>query len=141
MVETFSDKYSFVGPSVASVHVEAKKRGDKQIYISLGTVNNNNINFYKNRIEAFSDCDIDVVMSVGKGTIISDLGYIPNNIEVKNSVEQIKVLQNTDVFITHCGMNSVNDSLYYGVTMVLFPQHSEQGLVAKRVHVLGAGIE
>lgn len=29
-------------------------------------------------------------------------------------------------------MNSVNESLYYGVPMVLFPQHIEQGLVAKR---------
>lgn len=59
---------------------------------------------------------------------------------MKNCVEQIKVLQNTDLFITHCGMNSVNESLYYGVPTVLFPQHSEQGLVAKRVNDLGAGI-
>ncbi len=37
-------------------------------------------------------------------------------------------------------MNSVNESLYYGVPMVLFPQHSEQRMVAKRVVHLGAGI-
>jgi MGT family glycosyltransferase len=140
MVETFSDKYSFIGPSVANVNVDAKKEKNKQIYISLGTVNNKNINFYKNCIEAFKKSDVDVVMSVGKDTILSDLGFIPYNIEVKNSVEQIKVLQNTDVFITHCGMNSVNESLYYGVPMVLFPQHSEQGMVAKRVEDLSAGV-
>ncbi len=46
----------------------------------------------------------------------------------------------TDVFVTHSGMNSVNESLYYGVPMVLFPQHSEQRMVAKRVVHLGAGI-
>jgi len=44
------------------------------------------------------------------------------------------------VFITHCGMNSVNESLYYGVPMVLFPQHSEQKMVCDRVSDLEAGI-
>ena len=79
-------------------------------------------------------------MSVGKNTDIKSLGEIPNNFCIKNSVNQIEVLQNSDVFITHCGMNSVNESLYYGVPMVLFPQHSEQKMVGQRVSDLGAGI-
>ena len=78
-------------------------------------------------------------MSVGKDTDIKSLGHIPNNFCVKNSVKQIEVLQNSDVFITHCGMNSVNESLYYKVPMVLFPYHSEQKMVAQRVYDLGAG--
>ncbi len=55
MVETFSDKYYFVGPSVSNevYTVELKKK--KQIYISLGTVNNKNNEFYKNCIQAFKD--------------------------------------------------------------------------------------
>jgi MGT family glycosyltransferase len=51
----------------------------------------------------------------------------------------MSILQKADVFITHCGMNSVNESLYYGVPMVLFPLHSEQGVVADRVAELGVG--
>ncbi|RDY24366.1 glucosyltransferase [Romboutsia maritimum] len=140
MTETFSDKYSFVGPSVPKAIVEYKERSRKQIYISLGTVNNKNIKFYKNCIKAFENCDVNVVMSVGKDTNIEDLGHIPDNFKVKNNVDQISVLRNTDVFITHCGMNSVNESLYYGIPMVLFPQHSEQMMVANRVNDLGAGI-
>ncbi len=84
--------------------------------------------------------DVDVVMSVGKDTNIEGLGNIPDNFQVKNNVDQISVLRNTDVFITHCGMNSVNESLYYGIPMVLFPQHSEQMMVANRVNDLGAGV-
>ncbi|WP_195262926.1 macrolide family glycosyltransferase [Clostridium sp. 1001275B_160808_H3] len=140
MVDTFSSKYYFVGPSVANLKVKQGERIRKKIYISLGTVNNKNIKFYQNCIKAFKDCDIDVVMSIGKGTSISELGTIPDNFEVRNSVEQIKVLQDVEVFITHCGMNSVNESLYYGVPMVMYPQQSEQGMVCRRVADLDAGI-
>ena len=138
--ETFSDKYSFIGPSVKTATVKQKDESIKQVYISLGTVNNKNADFYRNCIKAFENSDIKVIMSVGKETNISQLGDIPNNFEVENTVDQIKVLQNTDVFITHCGMNSVNESLYYGVPMVLFPQQSEQRAVAQRVSDLGAGV-
>lgn len=139
MVETFSDKYYFVGPSVADETVEKEVIEGKRIYISLGTVNNKNLSFYKNCIEAFRDSNVDVIMSIGNNTDISELGIIPGNFQVKNKVEQVKVLQEVDGFISHCGMNSVNESLYYGVPLVLFPQQSEQGLVCKRVAELGAG--
>ena len=140
MVETFSNKYYFVGPSVANTIVEIKERNRKRIYISLGTVNNKNIKFYKNCIKAFKDTSFDVIMSIGNSTNIKNLGNIPSNFKIENSVEQIKVLQETDIFITHCGMNSINESLYYGIPMVLFPQHSEQKMVAERVEKLGAGV-
>ncbi|WP_434796424.1 macrolide family glycosyltransferase [Terrisporobacter vanillatitrophus] len=139
MVDTFSDKYYFVGPSVADISVEKERKVRKKIYISLGTVNNKNFDFYKNCIEAFKYDDIDVIMSVGNNTDIWQLGNIPENFKVENKVDQVKVLQEVDGFITHCGMNSVNESLYYGVPLILFPQQSEQGMVCRRVAELGAG--
>ena len=35
----------------------------------------------------------------------------------------------------------MNESLYYGVPMVLFPLHSEERIVADRVAELGAGVK
>lgn len=142
MVDTFSDKYSFVGPVVDTnkTIAKVKEKSRNQIYISLGTVNNKNVEFYRNCIRAFEDIDADIIMSIGTATNVGELGHIPNNFYIKSSVDQIRVLQNTDVFITHCGMNSVNESLYYGVPMVLFPQQSEQRMVAERAAQLGAGI-
>jgi MGT family glycosyltransferase len=140
MAETFSDKYAFVGPSIRqSPVVLDERKSRKLIYISLGTVLNQNKDFYQNCIKAFTDSSYDIMMSVGEKTEITSLGRISENFTVKNYVDQIAILQKADVFITHCGMNSVNESLYYGVPMVLLPLHSEQGVVADRVAELGVG--
>lgn len=50
------------------------------------------------------------------------------------------VLSIADAFITHCGMNSASEGLYFRVPLVLFPQTPEQGAVAKRTEELGAGV-
>ncbi|WP_166244031.1 macrolide family glycosyltransferase [Paenibacillus turpanensis] len=141
MAETFSNRYAFVGPSIwSSSEIFLEEKNGKVIYISLGTVLNQNKDFYQNCIEAFADSEYVVVMSVGEKTDITLLGQIPKNFIVKNRVDQMAVLKQTDAFITHCGMNSVNESLYYGVPMVLFPLHSEQRVVANRVAELKAGV-
>ena len=96
--------------------------------------------FYINCIKAFMNLPVKVIMSVGNTIEISELGNIPQNFVIKNRVNQISVLQNTDIFISHCGMNSTNESLYYGVPLIMFPQQSEQDMVARKVGNLGAGI-
>ncbi|MTW86638.1 glucosyltransferase [Virgibacillus dakarensis] len=142
MANTFSDRYAFVGPSIRNFPpVQNNKKDRKILYISLGTVLNQNEDFYQNCIKAFANTNYDVLMSVGEKTEISALDSIPGNFTVKNSVDQISVLQTADLFITHCGMNSVNESLYFGVPMVLFPQHSEQRIIADRVAIMGAGLK
>lgn len=50
-------------------------------------------------------------------------------------------MQHAAVFLSHGGMNSVNESLYFEVPLVLFPQTSEQGGVANRVVELKAGVK
>lgn len=138
--KTFSDKYIFVGPSIRPVENVIEKKSDKLIYISMGTVINDSVEFYKKCIEAFANTKYQVIMSVGNLINIEDLGAIPDNITISRFVDQIAVLSQADVFLTHCGMNSVNESLYYKVPLVMFPQTSEQDGVATRVEQLGAGI-
>ncbi|MCM1176004.1 MAG: glucosyltransferase [Blautia sp.] len=159
-VETFSEKYLFVGPSIqgaegkrtGTARKEAKAReagtqdrGErektgKQVYISLGTVNNDKAGFYRSCIAALRDMPVAAVISVGEMPDLEQLGEIPGNIRVERYVNQIEVLQNTDVFLTHCGMNSVSEALYFQVPLVLFPQTAEQQSVASRVYELGAGV-
>jgi MGT family glycosyltransferase len=138
--ETFSDKYTFVGPSVRVLDYEVLKPQRKTIYISMGTVNNSKADFYKKCIAALKHADLDVIMSVGELIDLEQLGDIPQNFTLERSVNQIEVLQKVDAFLTHCGMNSVNEALYYKVPLILFPQTPEQGGVAYRVNELGAGL-
>ena len=138
--ETFNDNYAFVGPILREVPESVEKTSNPTVYISLGTVNNNNEDFYKNCFNALKDENLNVIMSVGNDIELESLGKIPNNFTVKKHVDQISVLQITDVFITHCGMNSVSEALYNGIPLVLFPQTAEQKGVANRVTELNAGI-
>ena len=138
--ETFSEKYAFVGPSIRPAESEIRKTGDKLVYISMGTVNNALLTLYQNCIEALKDTPYQVILSVGSQVDISRFGKLPGNIAVYPSVDQIAVLEKADVFLSHCGMNSVSESLYHSVPLVMLPKTSEQGGVAARVEQLGAGV-
>lgn len=144
--EAFDQTYKFVGPSISSRLTQEKFdltaiKGKSPIYISLGTVFNQAIDFYKLCFEALGNTDHTIVMSIGNKAQISDLGGIPKNFIVKNYVPQTDVLKYTKIFITHGGMNSTNEGLYYGVPLIVIPQSADQPIIAGQVVNIGAGIK
>lgn len=138
--ESFSEHYKFVGPSVFSNVMPEKNKERPLIYISMGTVINDRPDFYNKCIDALKDLHVDVVISCGKEMDQKLLGTLPANVSVYPYVNQLDVLSRANVFITHCGMNSVSESLYMAAPMVLYPQTGEQCAVARRVTETGAGI-
>lgn len=137
--ETFGENYAFVGPSVMQRYPR-KAHARPLVYVSLGTVLHNAPRFYRSCIRALKGMDCDAILSVGPAVDIASLGTLPENVRVFPRVNQLEVLASAGVFLTHCGMNSVSESLLCGVPMVLFPQHSEEEAVAGRVQELGAGL-
>ena len=135
--ETFSDRYHFIGPSIRPVTEKVEKTADRTVYISMGTVNQDR-EFYQNCIHALGMTDWQVIISMGTNT--EHYQDVPDNIRIYESVDQMAVLSIADAFITHCGMNSASEGLYFRVPLVLFPQTPEQGAVARRVEELGAGV-
>ncbi len=135
--ETFSEKYHFIGPSIRPIQEPIEKTAEKTVYISLGTVNQNR-EFCRNCIQALGKTNLQVILSMGTDTEHFD--GLPENIRVYESVDQMAALSVSDAFITHCGMNSVSEGLYFNVPLVLFPQTPEQAAVARRAEELGAGV-
>lgn len=135
--DTFSDKYHFIGPSIRPITDAFEKKAKKTVYISMGTVNQNR-EFYRNCIDVLGKTGYQVIISMGTNTDHFDA--VPDNIEIYESVDQMAVLSIADAFITHCGMNSASEGLYFGVPLILFPQTPEQDAVAKRVEELRAGL-
>lgn len=138
--ECFTGHYKFVGPSVFSKAVPQKEKERPLVYISLGTVVNDKPDFYSKCIAALKDLNVDVIISCGTYLDIKTLGELSENIKVYPSVNQLDVLSKADAFITHCGMNSVSESLYMATPMVLYPQTNEQIAVARRAKEIGAGM-
>ncbi|MDY0940576.1 MULTISPECIES: macrolide family glycosyltransferase [Priestia] len=144
--EKFDDSFIFVGPSIASrkdIEPLPLKNisNDKLIFISMGTVFNQQPELYKTCFEAFGESSAKVILSVGKQTDINQFKDIPSNFIVRNYVPQLEILQQADIFITHGGMNSSSEGLYFGVPLLVIPVMGDQPIVAKRIEELGAGLQ
>ena len=146
LAETFDESYQFIGPSITDrKELEDFKienpENKKVIFISLGTVANENLSFYKNCFEALgSRDDLIIIMSIGKRIDIKELGDIPSNFKLYNYVPQLEVLKQIDLFITHGGMNSSSEGLYNNLPLIVVPQFGDQFMVASRVAQLNAGL-
>lgn len=135
--DTFSDRYRFIGPSMRPIEAPIEKTAEKTVYVSMGTVNRN-AEFTRNCVRALGGTGWQVIVSAGADA--ARLTDLPENVRVYESVDQMAALAIADVFVTHCGMNSASEGLWYATPLVLFPQTAEQGAVARRAEELGAGI-
>ena len=145
-VDKFDERFLFVGPSI----LPRNDRGDfpleqldgrPVLLISLGTTPvNNRPDFYTACFQAFRDSRWQVVMACGRGVDPSTLGPIPSNFLVRQHVPQVEVLQRARVFLTHGGMNSIMEGLWFGVPLAVFPQRGDQLINAARMGELGLGL-
>lgn len=137
------DQFKFIGSSIykrnksSSFMLQCTKH--PIIYISLGTVVNKAKVFYKKCIKAFEHENVTVIMSIGNTVKMKSLGVIPNNFHIYHFVPQLEVLKKADIFITHGGLNSVTEALYYGVPMVVIPFITDQPVNAKQIENLKLG--
>ena len=141
----FDDSYLYVGPQIELARQEApmtiqKRAGQRLIYIAVGTVYQANLDFFRACIKAFTDTEYLVILSVGRAIDPEALGATPTNFRIEQYVPQLSVLEQSDVFITHGGMNSISESVMYGVPMIVVPNTIEQAINAARVEQLNAGL-
>ncbi|QBD78901.1 glycosyl transferase [Ktedonosporobacter rubrisoli] len=144
--DTFDERYLFVGPSILphirpiDFPLDRLDESRPLLYISLGTVWNDRLAFFQQCFEAFGASDYQVVLSHGRRIDPAMLGPIPNNFLVCAQAPQLSLLSRARVFVTHGGMNSVMESLFSGVPLVVLPQMGDQFLTAQEVTQRGLGI-
>jgi len=143
--EVFDETFHFIGPCIAEGQETAdfpyeKLSKEPLIYISLGTNYNQRIDFYQQCMQAFKGIDRQVVLSVGSRIDIKALGHIPDNFILRSYVPQLEILKHSGLFITHGGLNSVREGIYYETPLLVFPQQGDQFAVGHQVDRLGAGI-
>lgn len=142
--DTFDpNDYKFVGPSVLKPNVsgfmDQIDTTRPVIYISLGTVFNQNATFFNHCFKALADIDASFVVSIGYRNQLEDFDMIPSNFTVAQYVPQTELLQHTALFLTHAGMNSTNESMLMDVPMLAFPQSADQPVVAQQIEKLNIG--
>lgn len=140
--DTFDERYIFVGPSVVSsmkndIAIPYEQMRRPIIYISMGSIISSKV-FCRRCLRAFGGKYMTVILSTGKVNPES-LGKLPDNFYAYSVVPQLEVLQYADLFITHGGMNSVNEAMYYGVPMLVMPIINDQPVNAAQVEKLKIG--
>ena len=145
--DSFGPDYTFVGPmldfdrqdAITDEQLQLSGEGPL-IYVSMGTIFNDQPGFYRACLEAYADAPFRVLISIGDKVDRSMLGPVPRNIQLREYVPQLAVLKQASLFITHGGMNSVSEALANAVPLLVFPQHGDQHLVAAQVERTGAGL-
>ncbi|MDQ3760475.1 MAG: glycosyl transferase [Actinomycetota bacterium] len=140
--DSFDERFCFLGPLLG--HRERHEPWSPPdpvaplLYISLGTIFTDHLDFYRPCLEAFGDGTWQVAMTVGEMDPAL-LGPVPPTVDVRPRFPQPAVLRHASAFITHAGMNSTMEALYYGVPLITVPQMPEQVANADRVQELGLG--
>ena len=146
-IELFPDNYFFSGATI-NVHStprdesfpydKLEKENRPIIYISLGSILSDKA-FYQKCIQAFAETDYMVVMNISTQLRIEDF-EAPDNFIICNYAPQLEVLSKASLFVTHGGMNSAHEGIYFEVPMLVIPQVSDQFMVAKAIHEQQLGI-
>ncbi|PRY82719.1 nucleotide disphospho-sugar-binding domain-containing protein [Alkalibacterium olivapovliticus] len=139
--DSFSqDRFIFVGPSIEDNYsddmpsVPFDELSRPVIYLAMGSLLPRFAKkVYQNCIDAFSGKEASLILSVGDELSKDDFRHVSDNIYLYSKVPQIDVLNQSDVFITHGGMNSANEGLSCGVPMLVHPFVNDEPLIASRL--------
>jgi MGT family glycosyltransferase len=134
------------GPEPAAAPVFRPGRGPR-VYVSFGTV----VWWYfaeaavaalETLARALGGTDADVVISLGNHPLDEDAraALAAPGVRVLDHVDQLAVLDEADVFVTHHGINSTHEAIRAGVPMLSYPFFGDQPDLARRCQDLGLAV-
>jgi zeaxanthin glucosyltransferase len=109
------------------------------IYASLGTLQRKDHHYFRLIAEACAGLDVQLVLSLGDATG-TGIPSLPGSPLVVSYAPQSDLLRRAALTITHAGMNTTQQSLYFGVPIVAIPLTHDQPAIAARLARTGAGV-
>ncbi|KAF2361749.1 UDP-glucuronosyl/UDP-glucosyltransferase [Trinorchestia longiramus] len=72
----------------------------------------------------------------------AELPGLPNNVLARSVIPQQDLLAHpqTKLFVSHCGMNSVNEAVFHATPLLCVPNFADQGDITRRVLDRGFGL-
>ncbi|WP_329041380.1 OleI family self-immunity macrolide glycosyltransferase [Streptomyces sp. NBC_00178] len=140
--DLYGDEFTFVGSlsTESDTDVEWSAEEDRPVLlITLGSVYNDDLEFYRQCLAAFGHTDWRVIMAVGDQLDPATLGEVPPNFEVRHWVPQASVLDRASAFVTHAGMGGTMEGLVRGVPLIAVPQAVDQLVTGPKIAELGVG--
>ena len=90
----------------------------------------------------FSERDADVLISVGHYAVdeATRRRIERSNVRLETYVDQWGALKDTDLFVTHHGLNSTHEAIFHQVPMLSYPFFGDQPAMAQCCHDLGLAV-
>lgn len=108
------------------------------VYVSLGTIFNQNVAVFTAILEGLRDEALNVIVTIGAGNDPGDLGPQPANVHVEPFIPQSLLLPHCDIVINQGG-TAILPILAHGLPMLVLPQGANQFHNAEAVVSAGAG--
>ena len=139
-VQSFPPSFDFVGTTIGDRIEDDGSIENCDIYLSLGSI-------FAARTGELERI-LETPLFRGKKVIVS-AGYAAADLQKRLGRErltfvrrtnQLALLPKTGLFVNHGGLNSVYESLYFGVFQICIPQQEEQRLTARLVEKKKLGL-
>ncbi|CAM3889358.1 macrolide family glycosyltransferase [Tsukamurella ocularis] len=124
--------YTFTGPA-RRLPDRAPSSDDERttLLVSFGSAFTDQPHTYRAACDLAAERpDWRVILQVGgrtdAATVTASDDSVPPNVEVHPWIDQVAVLQETDVFLTHAGMGGASEAMLTGTPVVTAPQAADQ---------------
>lgn len=115
-------------------------KNKKNIYIAFGSIYNN-AEIFQELIDSCKGLDYNFILNIGSTINPKLFENLPKNWKIVKRVNQLSLLQNIDIFVSHGGVNSVREAVHCGVPIVVMPSEGDTLCTAEDIKNNKIGIE
>lgn len=110
------------------------------VYVTFGTVFNENLDVVRTLVEGVGALPVRVVVTVGPRVEPAELGDQPPNVHVAPYVPQAQLLPRCAAVVSHGGSGTFLAALSHGLPQVCVPQGADQFVNSEACTAAGAGL-